>query len=145
MLVAESGHPRADVRFGQLAIAAGRGQELDTGDRLRGTPLVDVGVRALSADDRLPGAAQAAHREHVGARSVKDEQRLGTWTEVPAQDLLRAAGPGITAIGDCMPLISLRHGGEHLRVNSGVVIRSETLHGQQAEKETTDAAVIMRG
>jgi len=133
MLVTDPGDLRRGELRRELAVECRDGVQLRTGDPLWRTALVDVDVGLRGADDRLPGPAQRADRQHVGGAAVEHEVGLGLFAEVLAQERLGPRRPGVRPVRGGVALVGLGDRGEHLRVGAGVVVRCEALHAVSVE------------
>lgn len=143
VLVADAVQLRGDELGGELAVECRDGLELAARDPLGRPALVDVDVRAGGADDRLPRAAQRAQRQDVRGAAVEDEVRAGLLAEVLAQELLRARGPWIGAVGDGVLGVGGGDRGEHLGMRTGVVVRGKALHGPSVERAPRDRPLLL--
>ena len=82
VLVPDAGDSALDELRCELAVLGRDGQQLDAGDRLRSAALVDVHVRRLGADHRLPRATHGAQRQHVRRAAGEHEERARARPEV---------------------------------------------------------------
>ncbi len=101
------------------------GQQLDSGDRLGGSGLVDVDVGSGGADDGVAWAGDLAQGEHVGACARVDEVGIGTLAEVLAQAGVGGGGPGVGSVGRRVAVVGGDNRRHHERVDAGVVVAGE--------------------
>ena len=118
VLIADPGDPLRCQVGGELAVGSLNRQQLDAGDPLRGSALVDVQVCGGGADDGFVGARQRLEREDVGAAAVEDHERLRRLPEV-----LPEAPPGggrviVIAVGDHVPFVGRGDRRKDLRVGA---------------------------
>ena len=79
----------------------------------------------VAADHRAPARQHRLQTDHVGARAVEHGKHLGPVAEVLDDELLQALGVDVPAVGDLVPLVGGRDGGEHLWVDARVVVARE--------------------
>ena len=103
MLVADPRDPALDELGRQLSVLGLHRQQLDAGDRLGRAALVDVHVRDLRADHRLPRAARGTQRQHVGSAAGEHEERAGGVAEVLGEHRLDALCVVVMAVAERVP------------------------------------------
>ena len=114
-----------DQLGGELAVGCRHRQQLEPRNPLGGGVLVGVDVGGLRADHRTPARQHRLETEHVGPGAVEDGKRLDAGTEVLGDHLLQARRVEVLAVGDLVPAVGRRDGGEHLGMDSRVVVARE--------------------
>jgi hypothetical protein len=103
----------------ELAVLRAHGQELHPGDRLRGAAFIDVQMRRIGTDHRLPSTARRAQRQHVGGRPVEDDKRPRAVAEMLCEQLLDGPRPVVVAVAERMTAIGGGQRLEHGRMDPG--------------------------
>ncbi len=126
MLVAPPPRLKVDQLGGELAQRGRDGQQLQAANPLGSSALVDVDVRGLGADDRIPSLCHRLQRDDVGAGPVEDRVCRGIATEVLLEDALQALGIDVGAVGHLVPTVGPGDGLEDFGVDARVVVAGES-------------------
>ena len=129
VLVADAHDPPRHQLGRELAVGRRHGQQLDPAHDLGRAALVDVQVRALGADDALPGAQHRPQADDVRARAVEDGEGDGVVTEVRADGGLQPRGPLVGAIRGGVTVVGGGDGIQRFGQDGGVVVAREGSHG----------------
>ena len=121
VLVAVPPRLQVDQLGGELAVRGGHGEQLQPTHLLRRAALVDVDVRGLGADHRLPPVGHRLQRDDVGAGPVEDGVRRRAAAEVRAEQVLQPRGVDVRAVADLVPAVG---GGDRRRAPRGGCRRS---------------------
>ena len=111
MLIAPTSGLQLDQLGSQLVLRCRGGQQLKSADPLGRTTLVEVDVRGLCADDRIPALCHRLKRDEVGACPIEDGIRRGLGAKMLPKDALKMLGVYVCTIG---PLVSAVSPGDGL-------------------------------
>jgi hypothetical protein len=110
----------------ELAVGCRDRQQLDACGFLRRSALVGVDVRRLGAHDCAPAWQHRQQTDDIGAGAVKDREGLSRCPEVPCAHLLQLRRIHVLAVGHLMAVVGVGDRGEHVWVDTRVVVGGET-------------------